>query len=166
MATPIDHMARAHLKINRQPQIPIMWKQQRYEFNTSGYLTLTSVQPSYMINFCQYSHERQLITHLHGQSMGLIFSSPILHCITLDLVILRPIWITYNINSLHAKFCRGNINIHLHFMSLLHIDMTQVLKILPQVRPEPTYSTWSISWLLMSWWRKEPGHQQQWYWPS
>ena len=30
---------------------------------------------------------------------------------------------------------------YLHFMSLLHIDMTQVLKILPQVRPGPTYST-------------------------
>ena len=23
-----------------------------------------------------------------------------------------------------------------------------------------------ISWLLMSWWHKEPGHQQAWYWPS
>ena len=46
-----------------------------------------------------------------------------------------------NVNSLRAKFCRGNINIHLHFMSLLHIDITKVLKILPQVRPGPTYST-------------------------
>ena len=49
---------------------------------------------------------------------------------------------------------------YLHFVSFLHIDMTQVLKILPQVRPEPMYSTWSISWLLMSWRHKEPGHQQ------
>ena len=45
------------------------------------------------------------------------------------------------INPLRAKFFRGNTNIYLHFMSLLHIDMTQVLKILPQVTPEPTYST-------------------------
>ena len=45
------------------------------------------------------------------------------------------------INPLRAKFFRGNINIYLHFMSLLHIDMAQVLKILPQVRPGPTYST-------------------------
>ena len=44
-------------------------------------------------------------------------------------------------NSLRAKFYRGNINIYLHLMSLLHIDMTQVLRILPQVRPAPTYST-------------------------
>ena len=42
---------------------------------------------------------------------------------------------------LRGKFFRGNINIYLHFMSLPHIDMTQVLKILPQVRPGLTYST-------------------------
>ena len=45
------------------------------------------------------------------------------------------------LNPLHAKFFRGNKNIHLQFMSLLHIDMTQLLKILPQVRPGPIYST-------------------------
>ena len=64
------------------------------------------------------------------------------------------------VNPLHAKFFRGNINIYLHFVSLLHIDMTHVLKIPPQVRPGPTYSTKSISWLMMSWRRKEPGQQQ------
>ena len=70
------------------------------------------------------------------------------------------------LNSWRAKFFRDKVNIYLHFMSLLHIYMTQVLKILPQVRPVPTYSTQSISWLLMSWGRKEPGLQQPWYWPS
>ena len=45
------------------------------------------------------------------------------------------------LNPLHAKFFRGNINIYLHFMSLLHIDMIHVLEILPEVRPGPTYST-------------------------
>ena len=45
------------------------------------------------------------------------------------------------LNYLRAKFCRGNINTYLHFMSLLHIDRIQVLKILPQVREGPTYST-------------------------
>ena len=44
------------------------------------------------------------------------------------------------VNPLRAKFSRGNINIYLHSMSLFHIDMTHVLKILPQVRPGPTYS--------------------------
>ena len=56
-----------------------------------------------------------------------------------------------SVNPLRAKFFKGNINIYLHFMSFLHIDMTQVLKILPQVRGGPTYSIKSISWLLMSW---------------
>ena len=82
------------------------------------------------------------------------------------LVTLASRWWWGKLNSLRAKFFRGKINIYLHFMSLLHIDMTQVLKILPQVRPGPTYSTKSISWLLMSWRRKEPGHQQPWYWPN
>ena len=58
---------------------------------------------------------------------------------------------TIRINSLR----RGNINIYLHFMSLLQIDMTQVLKILPRVRAGVTYSTYSISCLLMSLWRKK-----------
>ena len=45
------------------------------------------------------------------------------------------------INPLRAKFFRLNINIYLHFMSLFHINMTHVLKVLHQVRPRPTYST-------------------------
>ena len=45
------------------------------------------------------------------------------------------------INPLRAKFFWGNINIYLHFMSFLHIDLTQVRKILPQVRPGLIYST-------------------------
>ena len=70
------------------------------------------------------------------------------------------------INPLRAKFLRENINIYLHFMSFLHTDKTQVVEIPPWVRQGPAYSTQSISWLLMSWRRKEPGHQQPWYWPS
>ena len=46
----------------------------------------------------------------------------------------------HSFNPLCAKFCRGNKNIYLHFMSSLHIDMTQVVTLLPQVRPGPTYS--------------------------
>ena len=40
-----------------------------------------------------------------------------------------------------TKFVEGNINIHLHFVSFLHIDKTQVVEILPQIRQDPTYST-------------------------
>ena len=45
------------------------------------------------------------------------------------------------INPLRAKFFRGNKNIYLHFVLFLHIDTTQVVEILPQIRPELTYST-------------------------
>ena len=61
-------------------------------------------------------------------------------------------------------FFRGNIKIYLHLMSYLHTNKTHVVEIPPRVRP--AYSTQSISWLLMSWRRKEPGHQQPWFWPS
>ena len=43
-------------------------------------------------------------------------------------------------NPLRAIFFRGNINIYLHFVSFPHIDTTQVVEILPQIRLEPTYS--------------------------
>ena len=46
-----------------------------------------------------------------------------------------------DLNPLRAIFFRGNINIYLHFVSYLHIDTTQVVEILPQVRQEPTYSS-------------------------
>ena len=45
------------------------------------------------------------------------------------------------LNPLRAKFCKGNININVHFVSFLHIDMTQVVEILSEIRQEPTYST-------------------------
>ena len=37
---------------------------------------------------------------------------------------------------LRAKFFRENINIYLHFVSYLHIDTTQIVEILPQIRQE------------------------------
>ena len=42
--------------------------------------------------------------------------------------------------------------------------MTEVIEILPQLRQERAYFTWSISWVLMPWQHKEPGHQQPWCW--
>ena len=54
-----------------------------------------------------------------------------------DLTDVKLMWI----NPLHANFFRGNTNIYSHFISFLHMDMTQVVEILPQVRQEPSYST-------------------------
>ena len=49
--------------------------------------------------------------------------------------------VRWGFNPLRAKFFRENINIYLHFVSYLHIDTTQVVEILPQIRQEPTYFT-------------------------
>ena len=68
--------------------------------------------------------------------------------------------ITKTFNPLCAKFFRGNINIYLHFTSLFHTETTEVHEIFLRVRRGPTYSNKSISWLLITWRRKEPGHQQ------
>ena len=47
----------------------------------------------------------------------------------------------YQLNLLCAKFFRESINKYLHFVSYLHIDMMQVVEILPQIRQEPAYFT-------------------------
>ena len=44
-------------------------------------------------------------------------------------------------NPLHAKFFTGNVNIYLYCMSFLHIDMAQVVEILPLVKQWLIYST-------------------------
>ena len=62
------------------------------------------------------------------------------YCVTMDHGIKTFSCTHYHINPLHAKFFRGNINIYIHFVSFLHIDTMQVVKILPQIRQEPTYS--------------------------
>ena len=68
-----------------------------------------------------------------------------------------------HLNPSHAKLFRGNIIIYLHFMSLPHIELTPVAEILPRVRQGSTYSRQSISWLLMTWQRKELRGQRTWY---
>ena len=60
---------------------------------------------------------------------------------------------------LHANFFSRNINMYMQFLSLYHTDMTQVVETLSRGRQGPTYFTWSISWVLMAWPCKEPGHQ-------
>ena len=56
--------------------------------------------------------------------------------------------------------------IHLHFLSFHNTGMMQVFETFPHGRQNPICFTWLTPWLLMTWWRKEPGHHQPWYWPS
>ena len=53
---------------------------------------------------------------------------------------------------------------YIHFLSFLSTIMLQATEILPGMRQGTVYPTWSIPWLLMTWRREEPGHQQPWYW--
>ena len=45
------------------------------------------------------------------------------------------IWFVQN-NPLSAQFLKGYKNTYSHFISFLHVDMTQVAEILPQERQE------------------------------
>ena len=58
-----------------------------------------------------------------------------------DTFVLQVSFLNRWINPLRANIFRVNKNIYLHFMPFLHIDMTRVIEILPQVRQGPTYST-------------------------
>ena len=92
-----------------------------------------------------------------------VFYWKIYFCILLKIVIstisIVPRW---RVNPLHAIFLLGKIKMYryLQFVSFLHNDMAQVIEILPHVRQDLTYSTESISWVMMSCWCKEPGHHQ------
>ena len=74
-------------------------------------------------------------------------SEPMMVSLPTHICVTRPQWV----NPLRARLFRGKQNIYLHSMCFLHIDMTHVVEILPHVKQELTYSTQSISWVLMSW---------------
>ena len=51
------------------------------------------------------------------------------------------------------------------FLSFLNTEIAQIIEILQLWRQGAVSSVSSIPWLLMTWWHKEPRHQQPWYWP-
>ena len=51
----------------------------------------------------------------------------------------RSLMLLQGVNPLRAKVFRGKKNIYKHLMSYLHIDMTQEVEILPQVRQGSYY---------------------------
>ena len=53
------------------------------------------------------------------------------------MIIYRPGTHFSFINSLHAKFFRGNINVSLHFMSFLHTDVPEIVEeVLPRIKDQ------------------------------
>ena len=67
-----------------------------------------------------------------------------------------------SVKRLRAKLFREKNKHMLTFYVITPHSYAQIPKIRSQVKPWPTYSTQSISLLLMSWRRKEPEHQQPW----
>ena len=51
------------------------------------------------------------------------------HILSLEDMLLRK---DFYLNSLRAKFFRGNINMYSYFMSFLHTDTPKVIEILPR----------------------------------
>ena len=64
--------------------------------------------------------------------------------------------------TLYMLNCHGQHK-NISIMCITPWHWHDIVEILPHVRQELTYSTWSVSWVLMSWRCKEPGHQQPWY---
>ena len=56
--------------------------------------------------------------------------------------------------------------IYVIFILFIHYKMVQIFEILFHGNERSTYCTLSISWLLITWWHKDPGHHRPLYWPS
>ena len=69
---------------------------------------------------------------------------------------------------LWEEYDSQNINFFSFFTCLKTVLKTGIQYIYQYVyhlrNLDPIYRTCSISWLLMTWWYKEIGHQQAWYW--
>ena len=52
----------------------------------------------------------------------------------------------------------------LYFISFCDTETSKFVEICSHEKQKHCHFTWSISWLLMTWWRQAPRHQQQWYW--
>ena len=60
-----------------------------------------------------------------------------------------------------------SIEKYLDFLSFLNTWMEQMRSFHVKKTSAPLFTVDQlISWLLLAWWHKKPGHQQPWYWPS
>ena len=69
----------------------------------------------------------------------------------------------FDTNPLRAKFIKGNINMYLHLILFLHINMTQAAEIPPCVKQGSTLSSWLTLWVPMTWRRKEHLMTSSWW---
>ena len=86
-----------------------------------------------------------------------------LTCVT---SVLKPLLLMFFVHPLSAVFLEVTQNIKLFFKSYFDTEKAQVVEILPGTSLSHLSNIIDKIWLLMNWRRKEPGHQQPWYWPS
>ena len=66
-----------------------------------------------------------------------------------------------------AQFILDTIKTYLHFIQFLNLESWKTSFVTTFFdRQAPVYPAESIPWLLMTWWHKEPGHQQARCWPN
>ena len=88
-------------------------------------------------------------------------------CIVLKMSAVKHVLYTIQLSHDLTLFGRVRLSLHLFkehkdFLSFLKTEMTQVVEIPPFGRNRPVYTTWSMPLLLMTYWCKEPRHQQPW----
>ena len=76
------------------------------------------------------------------------------------------IYCQHSASLCHFEYISGYIKWYLPSLWFVNIELVQVDRILHHGIQGPIYPVWSIRWLRMSWWHKEPGHQQPSHWPS
>ena len=104
--------------------------------------------------------------HTHCIHQGWVLQTNFLHVLSSSffrtiktLFTCHPLsrWIYFRKHKIHLQF-------QFHFSTLT--EMMLVIKSVPCGSEASVYPLSSIPWLLMAWRRKEPGHQQPWYWPT
>ena len=73
---------------------------------------------------------------------------------------------TYMTDTLSSRCVYRTQKACLKFTSFFNTHHVEVVKILRNVIQILIYFTQSVSWLIMSWWHREPGYRRQCDWPS
>ena len=97
------------------------------------------------------------------------FSTPELFMLTYVLrkkQVMQAYFFQYNILQANSHKPAELPHVDSRFISIFYIDAVQTIEINQRGRLECVYTAYSVAWLLMPWWCKEPRHQQPWYWPS
>ena len=118
------------------------------------HLISTKAPSEPMPTYCQLDPKEQITIKLELDTQDFIQENALVNFIRqTETSLFRYQWVKFEIYiwfvitigavlTLYVlNFSEGTRNIYLHYMSFLHIDMTQVVEILPQIRQGPNHST-------------------------